>query len=100
MILGNDICGGQVWPKVSPEPVVASKLLEAASVSSAQEVFPVCAVTCTHSKEASARVDAAFTVKSIPLSKLLAMVSRNEWIKEQGADGSLSLLWDQIVPHY
>lgn len=94
MILGNDICGGRVWPRVSPVPVVESQPLEVASESSAQEVFPVCAMKRAQSKEASSRTDATSAVESIPLKKLPALVSRNEWIKEQRADGSLSSLWD------
>lgn len=73
MILGNDICGGRVWPTVSAAPVVASQPLEVASLSSAQEIFLVCAMTRVHSKEPSVRNDAASAVESIPLPKLLAM---------------------------
>lgn len=68
--------------------------------SSAQEVFPVCAVTRAQRKEAPARSDAAPVLQLTPLHRLPAMVSRNDskWAKEQRADGSLLWLWDQLFP--
>ena len=100
MILGNDICGGRVWPSVSPAPVVVSEPLEVASDGPALEVFPVCAVTRAQSKVASGHAEAAISVEAVTLPKLPPLVSKSEWIKAQKSDSSLSSLWEQVVPRH
>ena len=93
MILGNDICGGRVWPSGPPPPVVVSEPV--ASDSSALEVFPVCAM----SKCASVPAEAAAS-EPVALPHLPPLVVREEWIKAQKSDVSLSSLWDQVVPRH
>ena len=98
MILGNDICGGRVWPSGPPPPVVVSEPLEVASDSSALDVFSVCAVTRAQVKGAPVPSEAVTSVEPVPLPDLPPLVSRDEWIEAQKADVSLSSLWDQVVP--
>ena len=70
-----------------------------ASDSSALEVFPVCAMRRAQSKCASVPAEAAAS-EPVALPHLPPLVVREEWIKAQKSDVSLSSLWDQVVPRH
>ena len=107
MILGNDLAGGAVWADGPPFPVVTSKPLVSGEPDESgrgyPEVFPACAVTRAQSRTVAKPDSPAPAlsggegnsghVVSLPD---LPSVSRDEWVKCQQTDPSLSSLLDSV----
>lgn len=105
MILGNDLAGGAVWANVTSPPVVTSRpVLSAEGDESGlkyPEVFPVCAVTRAQSRAATSNPPASVGKEAecvVSLPDLPPSVPREEWVKSQRADPSLSTLLECVLP--
>lgn len=102
------LAGRAVWPEVPPSPVLISKPLASGEPDESGRrypgVFPACAVTHAQSCKLTATDPPApgcgnqeIPLPVIYLPSLTPAVSREEWVKSQRADSSLSALWDEAV---
>lgn len=106
MILGNYLAGGAVWangpsaPVVTPKPVVSGEPDE--SGRRYPGFFPVCAVMRAQVRTVVAPDSPISGEKReseyvVPLPDLPLSIPREEWVKSQQADPSLSNLLDSVL---
>lgn len=106
MILGNDLAGSAVWAGVPP-PVVVSRPVASGepdeSILQFPSVFPVCAVTRAQIRKKSAdphvsECSKSNVVHAVSLPDLPSSVSKEDWVRSQRDDSSLSALWTELLP--
>lgn len=98
MILGNDICGGNVFASGPPSPVVGSEPSTLVSCREDDTVFPACAVTRAQAKRTADPVgDVPVLGESVTLPLLPVAVARKDWVSALKCDSSISSLQDQVV---
>lgn len=106
MVLGNDLMGSRVWANIPPTPVVVAKPVVSEGPREKWRVFPACTMTCAQSRKESSLdppgsggSDGEVLIEHVvPLPDLPSSVSREDWVKSQRADSSLSSLRDEVQP--
>lgn len=99
MILGNDICGGNVFASGPPPPVVMSEPFTSDLVSDiGNESFPVCAVTRAQAKNIAESVVDLPASESVLLPMLPVSISKDDWVNALKVDSSVLSLQEQVVP--
>lgn len=92
MVLGNDICGSAVWASGSPPPPVVVAEPVGSGSGCENNTFPVCAVTRAQAKRGD------IPEEPVVLPVLPVAVSKEDWVKALKGDGTLTQLYEQVVP--
>ncbi len=104
VILGNNLAGERVWQNVLPNLVVTPSVsiseMTDENFTCSSNVFPSCVITRSMSKIQS---DVKSRTKGMGSETLeipsILSVSRDDLIKEQKADVTLTELFDRVVPY-